>query len=178
MSEIEFAELKNSCFEGGKSEYFLICDIDELLDVDDDDLLQYQPSIVQGIGYHMVGDSDTKFEQISRGSRDTMYDKCLLFKRSDLVGINYGAGAHSCRPVFTPGLTVGENLRKNLYHFRYLSLNFIVERYQKRRQRKMEEDRAKGFDLQYFLSYEQVENDYHDARKTSISLTVDWSPQK
>ncbi len=178
MSETELARLKNSCFQDGESEYFLICDVDELLDVDDNDLLQYQPSVVQGIGYNMVGDSETTFEQIHMGVRDTMYDKCLLFKRSDVLEINYKEGAHSSEPKFLPGLEIKENLRRNLYHFRYLSLEFIVERYESRRKRVLEVERLKGFDVQYFQSREKVENEYHQARESSISLPVNWSRKR
>jgi hypothetical protein len=205
MSETEFAKMKNICFQGGESEYFLICDIDEFLDVDDDFLLLNQPTIVQGIGYNMVGDSDTKFEQIRRGSRDSMYDKCVLFRRSHVVAINYSEGAHRCKPEFTSS-KIGPDylrknlylnrylsldfileryqrrsqriLRKNLYHYRYLSLDFILERYKGRSQRVLEEELARGWDVHYFSSPDQIEHEYHQAMNTSVELTINWIPQK
>jgi Methyltransferase domain/Glycosyl transferase family 2 len=177
MSESEFAEMKNSCFQGGESDYFLICDIDELLDLDDNDLLVNQPTIVQGIGYNMVGDSDTKFEEICRGSRDSMYDKCVLFRRSHVVAINYGEGAHWCKPEFISGEIRPDYLRKNLYHYRYLSLDFILERYQKRRQRVLEEEFAMGFAVQYFRSPDEIEHEYRQAMNTSVELSINWMSQ-
>ena len=113
----KFIELKHRCLEISQSEYTLICDIDELLDVSDKDLLEYQPTIVQGIGYNMVGDGETDYEDIRKGVRDLFYDKCLLFKREKVLEINYSPGAHGCNPTFVQGHVSEEYLRRNLYHF-------------------------------------------------------------
>lgn len=50
-----FTNLKNQCFKESVSDYFVICDVDELLDVTELDLIAKQPAAVQGIGYQMVG---------------------------------------------------------------------------------------------------------------------------
>jgi len=170
----KFIELKHKCLEISQSEYTLICDIDELLDVSDSDLLEYQPTIVQGIGYHMVGDGETDYENICKGVRDPFYDKCLLFKRDKVLEINYSPGAHTCKPTFAQGHVSEEYLRRNLYHFRWLSLEFVVERYKRNAKRITEADRKKGYAVQYFLGEEKLVEQYSDARKNSSVLPIAW----
>lgn len=175
-SEIEFADLKNNCFKGGDSDYFIICDIDELLDISDSDLIINQPTCVQGIGYHMIGDSKTKFEEIHLGVRDSMYDKCLMFKRENLLEINYEAGAHVCKPVYKEESDFAEDiLRKNLFHFRWLSLDFVIERYERNIKRVKESERLLGLDYHYFVGREKLEAEYLTALESSTTLSVKWN---
>jgi len=170
----KFIELKHKCFKNSESEYTLICDIDELLDVSDIDLLKHQPAIVQGIGYQMVGDEGTAYENICRGVRDPVYDKCLLFRRDKVLKINYSPGAHSCNPIFVEGQKIGGNLRRNLYHFRWLSLKFVIERYERNSKRISVADRKQGFAYQYFLSEKELSEEYFLARDNSSFLPIYW----
>lgn len=172
----KFITLKHDCFKNSESDYTLICDIDELLDVSDFDLLKYQPLIVQGIGYHMVGNEETAYEKIGKGVRDPIYDKCLLFKRGKILEINYSPGAHSCNPRFAEGQIIEENLRRNLYHFRWLSLKFVIDRYKRNSKRISEADRNRGFAFQYFHSEEELSEEYFLAKENSSSLPIDWNP--
>ena len=171
----EFIKLKHKCLEISQSEYTLICDIDELLDVSDYDLLEFQPTIVRGIGYHMVGDGETDYENICKGVRDPLYDKCLLFKRDKVLEINYSPGAHGCNPTFVHGHVSGEYLRRNLYHFRWLSLEFVIQRYKRNAKRITEADRQKGYAYQYFLAEEKLVEEYSFARENSTSLPIEWN---
>lgn len=173
----KFIALKHSCLQNSESEYTLICDVDELLDVSDLDLLKYQPTIVQGIGYHMVGDEETAYENINKGVRDSHYDKCLLFKREKVLEINYSPGAHSCDPVFVEGQEIKENLRRNLYHFRWLSFKFVIDRYKRNSKRISEADRKQGWAYQYFLGEEELSKEYELAWENSTSLPIDWNPK-
>jgi len=173
----KFIELKHKCLEISQSEYTLICDIDELLDVSDLDLLKYQPTIVQGIGYHMVGDEETAYENINKGVRDPRFDKCLLFKREKVLEINYSPGAHSCKPVFVEGEISKENLRRNLYHFRWLSLPFVIDRWNRNSKRISEADRKQGWGYHYFLSEEELAAMYLLARENSTILPIGWNPK-
>jgi hypothetical protein len=173
----KFIELKHKCLEISHADYTLICDIDELLDVSDNDLLEYQPTIVQGIGYHMVGDEETSYKNIRKGVRDPVYDKCLLFKRDRILKINFSPGAHSCNPQFIEGHTIEENLRRNLYHFKWLSLKFVVDRYKRNSKRISEVDRKQGYAYQYFLGEDELSEEYFLARENSSLLPIDWNPK-
>ena len=171
----KFIELKHRCLEISQSEYTLICDIDELLDVSDKDLLEYQPTIVQGIGYNMVGDGETDYEDIRKGVRDLFYDKCLLFKREKVLEINYSPGAHGCNPTFVQGHVSEEYLRRNLYHFRWLSIEFVIQRYKRNAKRITEADRQKGYAKHYFRSEEKLFEEYSFAKDNSIFLPIEWN---
>jgi hypothetical protein len=174
MSEIKFVELKNNCFKGGESDYFIICDIDEFLDISDADLIINRPTCVQGIGYHMIADAKTDFENIHLGVRDSVYDKCLMFKRENLLEINYKPGAHVCKPVYKESDFVEEILRKNLFHFRWLSLDFVIDRYERNKKRVKKTERLRGMSYHYFARRKKIEREYLEALKNSTSLSVKW----
>jgi hypothetical protein len=53
-----------------------------------------------------------------------------------------------------------------------------VKRYESRRKRVLEEERLKGFDVQYFQSREKVENEYYEAKRNAITLPVNWDSKE
>ena len=175
--QVAFRDLKNSCFKNGESDFFLICDIDELLDVSDADLVEHWPTVVRGVGYEMVGNEKTKLEEIRFGARSIFYDKCFLFRRDTVLEVNYNLGAHACKPVFVDGHQVKEYLRRNLYHFRWLSLQFVSDRYERNAKRVSDSDRRNGYSSHYFKSSEEIASEFAEVQNNSISLPVNWSPE-
>lgn len=174
-SELEFIQLKNNCFKKGKADYFIVCDIDELLDIDDYALFKNSPLMVKGIGYNMVGYVNQEFEKINMGSRDRYYDKTTLFRRDRLLEINYSLGAHTCNPKFEEGFDQNQIIFRNLYHFRWISLNFVKERYERNRNRVVETERLKGIDAHYFTSLELLEKEYLSAKQDAVTLPIKWT---
>jgi hypothetical protein len=96
---------------------------------------------------------------------------------SPILKINYSPGAHSCNPQFVEGYTIEESLRRNLYHFRWLSLKFVIDRYKRNSKRISEVDRKKGYACQYFLGEEELSEKYFLARESSSLLPIDWNPK-
>jgi glycosyltransferase involved in cell wall biosynthesis len=174
LSNWELAWLKNNYFKNRDSDYFIICDIDEFLDISENDLLKHQPAIVQGIGYDLVGDSETKFQDLHLGIPLHWLDKCFLFKRSEIVEINFGLGAHSCKPVFVEGREIKEYHRSNLYHFRWLSLEHVIERWARNAKRIPEDERSQGIAYHYFSSPEQIQEMYDDVRARAVPIPIKW----
>jgi hypothetical protein len=170
----KFAELRELCFMRSSSDYVLICDIDEFLDVCDKDLMVFNPVIVQGIGYHMLGNDSTEFKSIRLGVSDALYDKCLMFRRSKIAQINFGPGAHSCAPKFLQPYQMSSNLRRPMYHFRWLSLNHVIERYKRNAKRISPADRSAGYAFQYFQSRKMIEKDYSVLLNNAEKLEFDW----
>jgi glycosyltransferase involved in cell wall biosynthesis len=176
FTQEQLTEIKNSCFKNSGADYFLICDVDELLDVSDLDLLAKEPSTIQGIGYQMIGNSEMEFSLIRLGARDTMYDKYFLFKKSDLLEINYDIGAHSCKPIFAEAGKRKKHLRRELYHFRWLSLDHVLNRYLRNAKRTSPSDRAKGYGFQYFLDEKNLKEEYDLLKRSATELAIDWNP--
>ena len=123
----------------------------------------------------MVGSEEIEYEKIRHGLRDPHYDKCLMFRRDKIVEINYAPGAHSCNPLFVHGHQAGEYLRRNMYHFRWLSLSFVIERYKRNAKRISRSDRKKGYAHQYFLNSDNLAEEYYDAQKNSSILPIAWN---
>jgi glycosyltransferase involved in cell wall biosynthesis len=172
-----FTKLKNECFKESVSDYFIICDIDELLDVTELDLIAKQPAAVQGIGYQMVGTNEIKFDEIRSGARDSQYDKHFMFRRSEVLEINYADGAHSCKPVFIEGPGERVILRRNLYHFRWLSFEFVLNRYKRNAQRVSEKDKAQGLSVHYFFDEQTLVTEYSQCKDSAVALPISWRSQ-
>lgn len=100
MNEPVLQKLKNNVWKTSDADWFIVCDIDELIQITQEDVLKLDPkiNIIQFKGYNMV-DKDglkdpTKF---CYGFPTKPYDKCCMFTRG--VGeINYLPGAHECKP--------------------------------------------------------------------------------
>jgi len=172
-----FTNLKNQCFKEIVSDYFIICDVDELLDVTELDLVAKQPVAVQGIGYQMVGNNYLKFNEIRSGARDPQYDKHFMFKRSEVLEINYADGAHSCSPVFNEGSRKRVILRRNLYHFTWLSFEFVLNRYKRNAQRTSKNDKDQGFGIHYFFDEKKLVTIYSQCKDNAVVLPISWKSQ-
>ena len=177
MDERLFTNLKNQCFKESVSDYFIICDVDELLDVTELDLIAKQPAAVQGIGYQRVETNNIKFDEIRSGARDSNYDKHFMFKRSEVLEINYADGAHSCKPDFLEGAEKKVVLRRNLYHFRWLSFEFVLNRYKRNAKRTTEKDRALGLSIHYFFDEKTLVQEYSQCKDNAVVLPISWKSQ-
>jgi len=177
MDERLFTNLKNQCFKESVSDYFIICDVDELLDVTELDLIAKQPAAVQGIGYQRVETNNIKFDEIRSGARDSNYDKHFMFKRSEVLEINYADGAHYCKPVFVEGAAGKVILHRNLYHLRWFSFEFVLNRYKRNAKRTTEKDRALGLSIHYFFDEKTLVQEYSQCKDNAVVLPISWKSQ-
>lgn len=162
-------ELKNECWKecrGGKADLVLVCDIDELL---------YHPrllhtittayrggySIFEPVGYSMVSQEFPTtplqiYYEIQQGFQDGLFTKSILFDPNALEEINYHAGCHQCHPTGDVEYFQDEELK--LLHFKYLGIEYTVNRYAELNNKLTAGDKGRKLGIQYSSSRETLEN--------------------
>lgn len=136
-----YLRIKDNCWKHsrGKADYVIVGDIDELffhqriheaLAMLNDNKF----SIVKPFGYNMYS---TEYpvhtpgvlitQQVKRGVRVPMFDKCILFDPHAIVDINYEAGAHECHPTGRVKSFRTEEFK--LLHYKNIGLQQVVDRY-------------------------------------------------
>ena len=167
--------LKNTCFKVGTSEYFIVCDIDEFLDLNDWDLAKFKPSLVQGWCWQMFNPLSVGLNQIKYGSRDWYYDKILCFKRSDIAEINYQPGAHFCQPELTSEKIRVVKIRRNMFHYRWLSFDHVLRRYQRSSKRLAPSNYEKINQWHWDADEKSLRDQYRYIEGSSVSLRFTWN---
>ena len=167
--------LKNTCFKGGTSEYFIVCDIDEFLDLNDWDLAKFKPSLVQSWCWQMFNPHSDEISNIRYGSRDWYYDKILCFKRSEISEINYQPGAHFCSPKFTSSGNRIVKLHRNMFHYRWLSFDHVFDRYQRNSKRLAPSNYEKISKWHWDADEKSLREQYRHIEKSSVLLRFSWT---
>lgn len=129
VDDIKLRDLKNNCWKSAQTDWVLVCDVDELLDINEKDLIledQLGSTIIKSEGYTMVNmDDNYDFKNIKHGIRDTQYDKFFLFNKKAILDINYECGAHKANPI---GSIKFSNIAYKLYHWRFIHPDLTIIR--------------------------------------------------
>ena len=151
---------KNECWKAsrGTADYVIVCDIDEFL---------YTPntkaflSHLQASGISMplsqgfdmcntqfpnYGTTSSLVEAVKTGVPNRDYSKCILFSPYKIVDMNYEPGAHFCHPY---GLINSNETPYYVLHYKYLGVEYVLERTRQYRMRMSKDNIAKGYALQY-----------------------------
>lgn len=134
ISDLMYQYLKNNCWKKSQNHWQLICDADEMLDITEGELINEEnmgTTIISGEGWNLVNmNNDLNIAGIDHGYRDNdvcqFYDKSLLFNKAFITEMNYSIGAHSALPE---GRSDWSKRKYRLLHYKYISPDFMVERY-------------------------------------------------
>lgn len=134
ISDLMYQYLKNNCWKKSDNHWCLVCDADEMLEITEGELLNEEnigTTIISGLGFNMVNmNNDLNIAGIDHGYRDNdvcqFYDKSLLFNKAFITDMNYTIGAHSCLPA---GRSDWSKRKYRLLHYKYISPDFMCQRY-------------------------------------------------
>ena len=158
-----YLEIKNNCWKQAKTDWVLICDTDEFLDINQEQLEKEDCSIILSKGYNMVNlEDDLIFDNIKFGIRAKQYDKYYLFNKSKIKEINYEAGCHSANPKGE--IKFSKNVY-NLFHYTMLSEQYLVDRYKRNFERLSKENKKYGWGIQYSDSEQTIRDRFTTAKK-------------
>lgn len=161
ISDRKYLEIKNSCWKSAQTDWVLVCDVDELLNINQEQLLEEESwgvTIILSEAYNLINMEDNfDFANIKYGSRCSPYDKSYLFKRSVIQEINYTPGCHVCNPV---GSVTYSDKPYLLYHYKCLNPDFHVDRYKEYTKRLSDENRRNGWGSHYNQSESDIRNGY------------------
>lgn len=167
INDYIYQDIKNNCWKQsrGKADYVIVCDTDEFIYHSDihqaiTQLKCDKYSIVKPYGYNMystdypVYDSQHLLtDQVKRGIRVPMFDKCILFDPHAIVEINYKPGAHECHPWGRVKKYRNEDIK--LLHYKNIGLEQLLERNRAYASRLSKENTEKGYGAEY-LKKEQL----------------------
>jgi hypothetical protein len=173
LKDSEYLNIKNNCWRTSLTPFVIVCDVDELLQINQDQLIMESArgtTIIKAEGWNMCNVEGFKdgFERITNGIRATQYDKCVCFNKKEVYRINYTPGCHSCNPE---GIVVQyNNFPYKLLHMKFLNEDYMVERYKIFNSRMSDENRRNSWGIQYINSEEVIRRDYQNHLKASIDI--------
>jgi hypothetical protein len=157
--------LKNNCWKSAKTDWVLVCDIDEMLDIYEEDLKKEEllmSNIIRSEGWNMVNmENNYDLINIKHGISEPNYSKPLLFNKKYISEINYCYGAHNCSPIGTANYS---NNTYRLFHYRYINPDYSLQRLHWTRQRFSDINLRNGWGIQYMCEDDVIIKDFNNAR--------------
>ncbi|MEK6881197.1 MAG: glycosyltransferase family 2 protein [Nanoarchaeota archaeon] len=158
--------MKNSIWKTANTNWVLVCDLDELLDINEQDLINEEKlgtTKINSEGWDMLNMEDNfDIGSIKFGVRSTMYDKLMLFNKQHIFETNYGAGCHDCHPI---GIIKDSFKAYRMFHYKYINENFVVQRYKITASRLSEANKKNNWGHQTLMPEEDM-RDYISKLKT------------
>jgi hypothetical protein len=160
--------IKNSCWKDAKTDWIIVSDFDELLDINEDQLKEEEKSgatIIKAEGWTMVNLEDNfDIQNIKHGYRsndETAYDKCMLFNKKFINEMNYTVGCHQCYPV--GHIKYGN--RYKMFHYKFINPSFEVKKRKETLIRLIEQNRKYNMGLSHnSMTEEQIIADFNGRR--------------
>lgn len=151
-----YLDVKNNCWkeEKGKSDYVIVCDVDEFLVIDN---LKGTAPIVRG--YNMISEDIPKNDifEVSTGSESESYSKQVIFSPEHIEEINFVHGCHRNRikgNVITNG-------HCRLYHYRQIGgVERLIERHAEYRKRLSTFNKVNKMGFHYLHEDEQKREEW------------------
>jgi hypothetical protein len=111
-------EIKNDCWKGAKTDWVLMCDLDELLDINESELKDEEKAgttIIRSEAWDMINMEDNyDITGMKYATKSPFPGKNCLFNKKFIREINYSIGAHDCNPI---GTVVYSKKFYKLYHY-------------------------------------------------------------
>jgi len=158
-------DIKNTCWVNAQTDWVLMCDLDELLDINDEELKQEESigtTIIKTEAWTMINMEDNfDIKNITCGYRDGGYDKSLLFNKKFIQSINYGAGCHDCHPV---GIIKHSDKSYPIHHFMLINPEHFIAKCKVTQQRLSEENKKNNWGYQVQKSEDILKADFEMLR--------------
>jgi len=124
-------------------------------------------TVAKPVGFGMLSskfpvDNILITEQIKKGIRTPMMDKCVLFDPKQILNMSFGLGSHNCLPEGYVRVYRDENLK--LLHYKALGIDYSLERKQLFRKRVPKKNLKMGISKHYFAD----DNEFVKAVNNSI----------
>lgn len=154
---------KNSIWKGSTADFVIVCDCDEFVDIQVNQLIDF--TILPTIGYNMVGVAEETPDTINCGVLAEEMSKTCVFSPKEITNINYIHGAHTC----TPEGNIKTAPAVALYHMKFISAQYVVDKYQSSQKRLSKINKKHGWGFQYEMEEGAIRTMYGhmvDAKKT------------
>jgi glycosyltransferase involved in cell wall biosynthesis len=170
IDDFKLRDLKNNCWKESKTDWVLVCDVDELLDINEEQLKNEAANftIIKTQGYDMINMEDNfDLSSIKYGSKDNNYSKSVLFNKQYIKEINYYCGAHNCTPSGT--VLYSDNIY-NLYHYKFINQDYLINRFKLTAQRLSEANKKSGMGAYNSDPEEKTRKVFQDRRSVATKV--------
>lgn len=182
INDYIYQDIKNNCWKKsrGKADFVIVGDIDEFIYHKDIQkalsmLKEAKHSIVKPFGYNMYSteypcyNSEKSItEQVKRGIRVPMFDKCILFDPHAIVEINYKPGAHECHPWGRVKWYRNEDLK--LLHYKNIGLTQLLERNRLYASRLSKENIENKYGAEYLKKEQLIIQEFNDNEQKATEI--------
>ncbi len=158
-----YLEIKNHCWKNSDTNWNIIIDVDEWLDITEEDLIKEEllgSTIISFEGWNMItlsDDEDILDFDLHWASRSPQYDKMYCFNKLYIKEIQFQAGCHHAYPEGV--VKMSDNIYK-MYHFKAIGLNYMVNRYKEFSTRMSQQNLAQGHAVHYLDSEQVIRNNW------------------
>ena len=171
LSDAQFLHIKNQCWKTATTEWVLVCDVDELCHITDQDVRRESrggATILSFEGWDMVNlVDDMAVATITHGVRSPGYDKLYCFNRSAIADINYGIGCHRAAPT---GRVRRSSQIYRCCHYKYVNPDYMVSRHAMYAARLSEENQRKGWSHHYRYGEQRIRTEFAQARANAVRV--------
>ena len=98
---------------------------------------------------------------------DKGWGKNLLFNPNDISEINYNHGAHICSP--SGNLSYYTNNNIYMFHFKYLSIQYVINKYRMYQNRLSDLNKRYGWGVQYNYDDNRISDEFNNMFNKKIN---------
>ncbi len=160
MDEMTLMSLRNNIWRNSNSEWIIIVDSDELVDIDHEIINEADWNVAKCLGYEMFGEGEP-INELIYGCPSDGYSKSAVFNKNEIENMNFGAGSHTENP--TPKQNFSVKFSKNrpkLYHTKWRSWSNGIERAHILAKRRSQHSISMGWNFHYGLP-DSVHEEYY-----------------
>jgi glycosyltransferase involved in cell wall biosynthesis len=183
--EAEQSAYKNRVWKQsrGLADFVIVCDVDEFLYHPDlpgvlQNLKARGVSVLVPSAYQMVSKTtpnvgDNLLMKYRFGVRHHVYDKSVLFDPNAIDEINFGLGAHICRPK---GRVVYDRVAGvALLHYKFVGYDYVWKRYRAYTARTTRADMGRGYNPHHRIQAHELRQQFREltARQVDVLDHVD-----
>jgi hypothetical protein len=175
INEFKYLELKNNIWKNYDSDWAIVVDMDELLELNYNELLiennRYGSSIILTKGVNIVAESqeedisDLNLNELKDGYYDRKFSKSVCFNVNKIKNINYNLGCHNCKPE---GIIKMSKKRYILKHLNYLGEKYYIKKILNRYKRKSEYSKENELAVHYIDNINIIKNTFKNVIKKRI----------
>ena len=172
MDDSVMANLRNNCWKNDTTDWTMVVDMDELIDINEESLMKQQmmgTNVINTFGFNMVNTSnDFNLENIDSGFReDIIYDKCLIFNKKFVETMDWTVGCHQCNPKGTDIRFSSD--RFTLLHYKYINEDYIVNRYELLKNRQSSNNINNNWCYHYNIEQTQLRNYFKECQTKQLT---------
>lgn len=172
LSDRSYLEIKNNCWKDAKTDWVLIADVDEHLNIYDSDLRHEQAigsTYIRAHGFNMVNLKDHLLPpvDITHGVRAPSYDKIYCFNKTKIKEINYRYGCHKADII---GELIQSRTTYTCRHYKYLDLQYMIKRHGLFAKRMSVHNLQHGYGGHYLYTPKEITEEFTGARKKAVEI--------